>query len=47
MLKPLAKVALIPLRLTAEASATDAVTHEKRLNQLLQFGMRKWMISWK
>ena len=41
VLKPLAKGVLIPLRLIAEASATDAVTHKKCLNQLLQFGMRK------
>ena len=36
ILKPLAKSVLIPLGLTATASATDATTHEECFNQVRQ-----------
>ena len=36
ILKPFAKSVLIPLRLTAAASATDAAIHKKCLDQMLQ-----------
>ena len=41
VLKPLAKIVLIPLGLTAAASATDAVIHKKMLGS----GMTKLIIS--
>ena len=36
VLKPLAKIVLIPLGLTAAESATDAAIHKKCLDQVLQ-----------
>ena len=50
ILKPLAKRVLIPLELTAAASATETAIHKKIFGsgwQYQSFLMKKWMISWK
>ena len=50
VIKPLAKIVLISLGLTAAASATDAAIHKKVLRSAkttLMFLMKKWMILWK
>ena len=48
--QPLAKSVLIPLRLTAATSATDAVIHKKMFESdtiTLIISNNKWMIPWK
>ena len=49
-LKPLAKSVLIPLGLTAAASATDAAIQEKNFGSgmtTLTISKKEWMVSWK
>ena len=50
VLTPSAKSYLVPLGITAAASATDAVIQKKLLDEgqlHWQFHMKKWKISWK